>query len=57
MIVYVLGILGVVIGGLTARKRGGNKLDIAQYAAGFGIAFMLVGLILTVMLDRMVLSG
>lgn len=57
MIIYVLGIIGVLIGGLTARKRGGNRLDIAQYAAGFGIAFMLIGLILTVMLDRLIFSA
>lgn len=57
MIIYVLGIIGVLIGWLTARKRGGNRLDIAQYAAGFGIAFMLIGLILTVMLDRLIFSA
>lgn len=57
MIIYVLGIIGVLLGALTARKRGGNRLDIAQYAAGFGIAFMLIGLILTVMIDRLFLSA
>lgn len=57
MIVIVLGILGAVIGGLTARKRKGNRKDIAQYAAGYGIAFMLAGLVLTVLIDRMFVSG
>lgn len=45
-------ILGAIIGGLTARRRKGNRLDIAQYAAGYGLAFALVGLIITVMIDR-----
>jgi len=52
MIIYVLGILGALTGGLTAKKRGGNRKDIAQYAASAGIAFMLIGLVLTVLLDR-----
>ena len=53
MIVIVLGLLGAVIGGLTARKRAGNRKDIAQYAVGYGIAFMIVGIVLTVLIDRM----
>lgn len=56
MIVIVLAILGAVIGGLTARKRNGNRKDIAQYAAGYAMAFIIVGMVLTVILDR-VLSG
>jgi hypothetical protein len=52
MIYLAFGILGAVIGGLTARRRKGNGMDIAQYAAGYGIAFALLGLILTIILDR-----
>ncbi|KIN66431.1 hypothetical protein Z946_446 [Sulfitobacter noctilucicola] len=52
MIYTVLGIIGAVIGGLTARKRGGNRMDMAQYAASYAIAFALLGLVLTVLLDR-----
>lgn len=55
MIYIVFAILGAIIGGLTARKRGGNRADIAQYAAGYGIAFALLGLVLTVLLDRLVI--
>lgn len=44
--------IGALIGGLTARRRKGSRLDVAQYAAGYGIAFALIGLIATVMLDR-----
>jgi hypothetical protein len=43
---------GAVIGGLTAKKRGGKGLDIAQYAAGYGIALGLAGLFLTIFLER-----
>lgn len=52
MIVIAAAILGAIIGGLTARKRDGNKLDIAQYAAGYALAFVVVGLIATVVIDR-----
>ena len=38
MLVIGGGILGVLVGGFTARKRGGSTADILQYAAGFGIA-------------------
>lgn len=56
MIVIVLGLLGVFIGVRTAKKRGGNRKDMAQYAAGYGIAFVLLGMILTVILDRFLLG-
>jgi hypothetical protein len=52
MIVIGAALLGAIIGGLTARKRSGNRLDIAQYAAGYAMAFTVVGLIATVMIDR-----
>ncbi|MCR8825542.1 hypothetical protein [Pseudosulfitobacter koreensis] len=52
MIVIACFLIGAVIGGLTARRRKGNRKDIAQYAAGYGIAFCLVGLIVTVLIDR-----
>ncbi len=52
MIYTVLAIIGAVFGGFKARKQGGNRMDIAQYAAGFAIAFGLLGLVITVLLDR-----
>lgn len=52
MIVIIAAISGALIGGLTARKRRGNKLDIAQYAAGYALAFVIVGMIVTVLIDR-----
>lgn len=53
MIVIVLGILGALSGGFTAHRRKGNRKDIAQYAAGYAMAFMIVGMFLTVLVDRM----
>ena len=52
MIYIVLGIIGAVVGGFTAKKRKGARADIAQYAAAYGIAFALLGLVITVLLDR-----
>lgn len=43
---------GVLTGALTAKRRGGKPLDMMQYAAGYGIAFMLVGVFITIILER-----
>lgn len=53
MIVIGLAILGALIGAMTARKRRGNRKDIAQYAAGYAMAFLILGMFLTVIIDRM----
>jgi len=55
--VIVIGgfIFGALLGAFTARRRGGKPVDMAQYAAGFGIAFCLLGLFLTIFLERMLL--
>ncbi|MEL6619927.1 MAG: apolipoprotein acyltransferase [Pseudomonadota bacterium] len=52
MIYIPAAIIGALLGGYTARKRGGNGLDVAQYAAGYGIVFALLGLLLTIILHR-----
>jgi len=52
MIVIGLAIIGAIIGGMTAKKRRGNRKDIAQYAAGYGMAFLIVGMFITVIIDR-----
>jgi len=46
--------LGAVLGGLNARRRGGSRADIAQYAAAHGIAFALLGALITVIVARIV---
>ena len=47
MILFFSAAAGVITGALTAKRRGGNALDMAQYAAGFGIAFAILGLFVT----------
>jgi hypothetical protein len=42
MIAYVLGVVGIICGIWTAKKRNGNWLDMAQYSIGFGLAFFLL---------------
>ena len=52
MLILFAALLGAIIGATTAYRRKGNRLDIAQYAAGYAIAFTLVSMILAVILDR-----
>jgi hypothetical protein len=49
-------VLGALGGGWTARRRGGQRADILQYAAVYAILFGLVGLFLTLILDRLLLG-
>lgn len=51
MIILAGLIGGALWGAWLARKRGGNRLDIAQYAASFGIAFALLGAVLTTVIS------
>ena len=44
---------GALYGVMLARRRGGRGLDQLQYAAGFAIAFGLVGMFATIALERM----
>lgn len=54
MIVIACALLGGFLGYRTAKSRNGNRLDMAQYAAGYGIAFTLLGLFLTFLIERLV---
>ncbi|NVO55548.1 hypothetical protein HW561_07085 [Rhodobacteraceae bacterium B1Z28] len=54
LVVLGMAMLGAILGVLTARKRNGSGADMAQYAAGYGIAFALVGLVISLILVRMV---
>lgn len=51
MIVIVSALIGAVIGVTTAKRRKGNRLDMAQYGAGYAIAFMILGLFVTLGID------
>lgn len=52
MLVIGGALIGAILGGLTARRQNGAKLDIAQYAAAYAIAFAVLGMIATVVIDR-----
>lgn len=52
MIVAAGAILGAAWGAYLARRREGGPADMAQYAAGFAIAFGVLGLFLTLFLSR-----
>lgn len=41
-----------LFGGLRARKKGGNRMDMAQYAAIYGIVTYLVVLVIGVIVGR-----
>lgn len=51
MIVIAAAIVGAVFGGYVARARNGSGLDIAHYAAGYGIAFGVLGLVFTLVIQ------
>lgn len=53
MLIFAGLVAGAVAGGLTARRRGGNRLDIAQYAAVWGILGGLAGTVATIAIARM----
>ncbi len=51
MIVITSALIGLVLGGVTAKRRGGNRLDIAQYAGAYAIAFALLGVFASIALE------
>lgn len=53
MIVIAAACLGALVGGLTAYRRKGARLDIAHYAVTYALAFAIIGLFTTVFIDRM----
>ncbi|MCH2094850.1 MAG: apolipoprotein acyltransferase [Rhodobacteraceae bacterium] len=54
MIVLIIALIGAGLGAATAKRRKGNRLDIAQYAAVYGIAFTILGLIVTIAIEKLV---
>jgi hypothetical protein len=52
MLIFAGALGGALWGGFLARRRKGSRLDIAQYAAAFAIAFAILGLFATVLLDK-----
>jgi hypothetical protein len=52
MIVIVAIILGAMLGDFRARRAQGNRKDRLQYAAAHGIAFAILGLFVTILIER-----
>jgi hypothetical protein len=55
MIVIIAVLLGIALGVLNAKKRGGALADLLQYAAVYAIIFGLAATIVTLILDRLIL--
>lgn len=54
MIVIAGLVIGAVSGALLARKHGGRWPDMLQYAAAMGIGLAVLGLVLTIVIERAV---
>lgn len=52
MIILAGFLTGALWGGGLAWRRKGNRFDIAQYAAGFGILFALITLFVLIFIQR-----
>ncbi|UZD92235.1 apolipoprotein acyltransferase [Cognatishimia activa] len=48
----ITGLIGILIGAITAKRRNGKTADILHYAAGYGIAFAVAGFILTLIIEK-----
>lgn len=53
MIVIASALIGAILGVTTARRRKGSGLDMAQYGAGYAIAFAILGVFATLAIDRL----
>lgn len=51
--IIIAGILsGAALGAYRAKKLGGKGLDMAQYAAAHAMAFGILGLIVSIIIER-----
>ena len=53
MILPIAFIIGALFGSLKAKKRNGNTFDLFHYGATYGIAFVLLALVLTILFRRL----
>ena len=54
MIVIIAALIGAIWGGWMAKRRGGNRKDIAQYAVVMAVALTLAAMIIQVILVRLI---
>lgn len=52
MIVVLAVLVGAAWGAMVARRRKGNRLDMAQYAFGYGVALGLAAFFLAIVVER-----
>lgn len=53
MTAFLIGaLIGAITGGTIVARRGGNKKDIAQYAAGYAVFFGFIVMFAWIMLLR-----
>lgn len=53
MIILAFALGGAIWGARLARRRQGNAADMAQYAVGYAIALGLLGLFLSMIIERL----
>ena len=53
MVLPIAFIIGVIFGISKAKRSNGNKLDLFHYGTIYGIAFLLLALILTIIFQRL----
>jgi uncharacterized protein YqgC (DUF456 family) len=53
MIIIAGIIIGALVGAFNARKRGGSRLDIAQYAGVGALIGAMLGMFATIGIERM----
>jgi hypothetical protein len=53
MIFYAAIVIGALVGYIRATRRGGNMFDRLQYAAAHAIFLAIIGLFLTILIQRM----
>jgi hypothetical protein len=54
MIYSITTLLGAIAGGIYARRKDGNRFDIAQYAAVWAVIGFMGGMMATIIIARMV---
>lgn len=52
MIVIAAFLIGAALGAYRARANKGNRLDMAQYAAIYGLIFAIIGVFVTILLAK-----
>jgi len=53
MLYSITTILGGVTGAIVARRKGGKRFDLAQYAAVFAVMGFILGVLATIVIARL----